>query len=217
MKSYRYALFDMDGVIVDTAKYHYEAWRRLAEGLGFEFTMADNERLKGVSRMRSLEILLEVGNVKNLPSDRLEELCRMKNSWYIDYISKVDKREILKGTVETLTLLRRNGIKIALATASKNSQIILERLELKDLFDAIIDGNLVERPKPDPEVFLKAAEALGGNPDECVVFEDAYAGIEAAKKAGMYAVGIGDNSNLIGADMVIPGLCETDQILQLFN
>ena len=217
MKGYRAALFDLDGVIVDTAKYHYQAWKRLAESLGFEFTLADNERLKGVSRIRSLEILLEIGNINNVNHSQKEELCNIKNNWYIEYISKMDNGELLRGAVETITFLRENGIKTALATASKNSDMILRRLRMEHSFNAVIDGNAVKNPKPDPEVFLRAAEALGVIPNECVVFEDSRAGIEAARKCGMYVVGIGDIVQLREADTVIPGLYATPKVVGLFG
>lgn len=217
MGVYKAALFDLDGVVVDTAKYHYQAWKRLAEGLGFEFTPADNERLKGVSRMRSLEILLEVGNIHNVDESRKEELCNIKNNWYIEYISKMEKGEILEGAVESIAMLRKGGIRTALVTASKNADMILERLELKELFDSVIDGNAVKYPKPDPEAFLIAAEKLRVLPYDCVVFEDATAGIEAAGRGGMFAVGIGDPKQLIMADTVIKGLNEIEKVLWLFN
>lgn len=217
MEVYKVALFDLDGVVVDTAKYHYLAWRRLAETMGFEFTQADNARLKGVSRMQSLEILLEIGGISGLDQSRKEELCKIKNAWYVEYISKMDKSEILEGAAEFIAYIRENGIKTALATASKNAEMILNKLGLKHLFDAVIDGNAVKYPKPNPEVFLKAAEALKAAPYDCVVFEDASAGVEAAKRGGMYAVGIGDPNQLADADTVIKGLHEAEKILWLFN
>jgi len=217
MKGYKAALFDLDGVIVDTAKYHYQSWKRLAESLGFEFTLGDNERLKGVSRMRSLEILLEIGNINNVNHSQKEEFCKIKNNWYIEYISKMDKSEVLKGTYETIAFLRKNGIKTALVSASKNADMILKKLELEHLFDVVIDGNGVENPKPNPEVFFKAAEALDVPPYDCVVFEDACAGIKAARRGGMYAIGIGNAVQLADADTVIQGLYEVDKISWLFN
>lgn len=205
----RAALFDLDGVIVDTAKYHYLAWRRLAAELGFEFTEADNERLKGVSRMRSLDILLEVGGFgpNTFSAQQKEEMAERKNGWYVEYISRMTPDEILPGALAFLTAVRADGVRTALGSASKNTGIILARLGIGGLFDAVVDGTMVSRTKPDPEVFLRCAELLGGNisPAECVVFEDAAAGIEAAVAAGMYSVGVGSPDILTGADLVIPG------------
>jgi beta-phosphoglucomutase len=199
------AIFDLDGVIVDTAKYHYMAWKRLAEELGFEFKESDNERLKGVSRMKSLEILLEAGDL-NFSNDVKLLLADKKNKWYVEYISNIDESELLKGAKEYLIKLKNSGVKIALGSASKNAPILLDRLKIKVLFDSIVDGNKVSRAKPDPEVFLTAARELGLKAEECVVFEDAEAGIEAARAAGMGIVGIGSKDILARADIVVPGL-----------
>jgi beta-phosphoglucomutase len=201
----RAAIFDLDGVIVDTAKYHYLAWKRLANELGFDFTEADNERLKGVSRVRSLEILLEIGNV-SIDEETRRQVAARKNEWYVDYIRHMDASEILPGAMEYLQMLRTKRVRIALGSASKNAPLILERLGLSMSFDAIVDGNKVSKAKPDPEVFLRAAEELNVPNHECVVFEDAEAGIEAAHRAGMTAVGIGKPSLLKDADIVIAGL-----------
>jgi beta-phosphoglucomutase len=201
------AIFDLDGVIVDTAKYHYLAWKRLANEQGFDFTEAENERLKGVSRVRSLEILLEIGGL-TLDDAAKAQMAAKKNDWYVDYISCMDESEILPGVVEYVTSIRAKGIKTAIGSASKNTPLILERLGITELFDAIVDGNKVSKAKPDPEVFLRAADELGILPINCVVFEDAEAGIEAALRAGMKAVGIGKSSNLKEAETVIPGLFE---------
>ncbi|MEJ5258524.1 MAG: beta-phosphoglucomutase [Fervidobacterium sp.] len=196
-------IFDLDGVIVDTAKYHYLAWKRLAKELGFEFTEKDNERLKGVSRMESLEILLSVGGIKIEDQKLKEQLSDKKNNWYVEYISQMTKDEILPGVEEFLRKLKNAGIKIAIGSASKNTMTILRRIELVDLFDSIIDGTKITKAKPDPEVFLKAAEELNVDPKDCCVFEDAVAGIEAAKRAGMKVIGVGDHEILKDADRVI--------------
>lgn len=200
-------LFDLDGVIVDTAKYHYIAWKALANELGFDFTEHDNERLKGVSRMASLEILLEIGG-KSLDEASKVAMATKKNDNYCEYINKMEPDEIMPGAKELLIELRKSGVKVALGSASKNALTILDRLELTSLFDAIIDGNKVANAKPDPEVFLKGAEALGLNPEECIVFEDAEAGVEAALAGGMKAVGIGSPEILSGANIVVAGLHE---------
>jgi beta-phosphoglucomutase len=209
MKDVKACIFDLDGVIVDTAKYHYLAWRRLAEMLGFEFTEKDNERLKGVSRMRSLEILLEVGG-KSASNEEMDTWARMKNEWYVEYITKMGKEEILPGVVSFLSQIREKGIKTALGSASKNADLILDRLELKSLFDVVVDGTKVSAAKPDPEVFITGAQMLGIAPEDCVVFEDAEAGIEAAKAGNMFAVGIGNQEMLKDADVVVEGLSVLD-------
>jgi beta-phosphoglucomutase len=203
------SIFDLDGVIVDTAKYHFLAWKRLADELGIEFTETDNERLKGVSRMASLEIILELGN-KHLPVREKEELASVKNRWYVEYISKMTPEEILPGTLDFINELRSNKIKIALGSASKNTPMILERVGMKQYFEAVADGNIVHKAKPDPEVFLKAAEMTGTEPARCVVFEDAVAGVEAALRAGMTCVGIGSMDILGSAHMIVKGLYEMD-------
>ncbi len=205
IKEMRAAIFDLDGVIVDTAKYHYLAWKRLAQELGFDFTETDNERLKGVSRVRSLEILLEIGGL-SFNDEAKAQMAAKKNSWYVEYITQMDASEILPGAAEYLRLVRGRGVKTALGSASKNAPLILERLGIAPLFDAVIDGNSVSKAKPDPEVFLRGAEALGIPPASCVVFEDAEAGVEAALRAGMGVVGIGKPAVLKAADVVIGGL-----------
>lgn len=203
------ALFDLDGVIVDTAKYHYIAWRQLAQSLGFDFTELDNERLKGVSRMASLDILLEIGGMQErFSNDEKQRMATEKNDRYVSLIRQMRPNEILPGTEAFLTALRHNDIKVALGSASKNAMLILDNLRLTPLFDAIIDGTKVSKAKPDPEVFLKGAEALGLRPEECVVFEDAVAGIEAARAGGMKCVGIGSPDVLTKADIIIDGLHE---------
>ena len=197
-------IFDLDGVIVDTAKYHYLAWRRLANELGFEFSIEHNERLKGVSRMTSLDILLEVGGL-TFPLAEKEVMAARKNEWYLEYIVKMTPEEILPGVITFLDMLHEAGILIALGSASKNAMLILERVQLQAHFDAVIDGNKALKAKPDPEVFFLAASELKQNPTQCVVFEDAAAGIEAAKAAGMRCIGIGSPEVLGRADKVVPG------------
>ncbi|WP_059050475.1 beta-phosphoglucomutase [Paenibacillus senegalimassiliensis] len=198
-------LFDLDGVLVDTAKYHFLAWKRLAAELGFTFTEQDNEKLKGVSRMASLDILLKVGGIE-LNGTQKQELAERKNEWYVEYISQMDASEILPGALAFLQQCRENGLKTALGSASKNAPMILRNTGLTPYFDAIIDGTHTSQAKPDPEVFLLGARELGVNPENCVVFEDAEAGIEAAKRAGMRCVGIGTPETLGAAGLVIPSL-----------
>lgn len=197
-------IFDLDGVLVDTAKYHYLAWKKLAGELGFSFTEEQNEALKGVSRMRSLELLLEAGGLSGAFSkEEMEKLADRKNAVYVEYISKIEKSELFDGVEELFGRMRQKGIKIALGSASKNAGLILNRLDIRKYFDAVIDGTLVKKPKPDPEVFLLAAEALGLPSEQCVVFEDSAAGLEAAGRAGMKTVGIGDPRRLSQADVVL--------------
>lgn len=197
-------IFDLDGVVVDTAKYHYIAWKSLANELGFDFTEEDNERLKGVSRMTSLDILLEIGGVELDEQTKLE-LADKKNQNYLEYILKMTPEEILPGVKDFFNELKANGIKIALGSASKNAMTILNQLELTDYFDAVVDGTHVSNAKPDPEVFLKGAELLGVSPSECIVFEDAEAGVEAAINGKMKCVGIGSPDVLGKANIVVPG------------
>lgn len=200
----RGCIFDLDGVVVDTARYHYLAWKRLAEGLGFVFTEENNERLKGVSRMASLEILLEVGNM-SLPDEEKEVLAAQKNSWYLDYIRTMTPADVLPGVLGFIQSVRTSGIRIGLGTASRNARLILEQIGLESAFDTVVDGNRVRRAKPDPEVFLIAASDLGLQPEQCLVFEDAIAGIEAAHNGGMRCIGVGNPDILHQADRVIPG------------
>jgi beta-phosphoglucomutase len=205
MSSIKACIFDLDGVIVDTAVYHFKAWKRLADELGINFTEHDNERLKGVSRVRSLEIILELGGVTKTEAEQ-QELATRKNTWYVEMINRMTPAEILPGAKEFLEACRAAGIKTALGSASKNSGTILDKINMAHLFDAIVDGNHVSKAKPDPEVFLKGAEALGVIPAECVVFEDAIAGVEAAINGGMKVVGIGSPDVLREANLVVSGL-----------
>ncbi|WP_027077100.1 beta-phosphoglucomutase [Maribacter antarcticus] len=191
-------IFDLDGVIVDTAKYHYLAWRKLANELGFDFTHDQNELFKGVSRKRCLEILLNIGDV-TATHEQFDRWMIDKNVDYLEYIENMDASEILPDVPRVLKYLKERDMPIALGSASKNARPILEKVGLLHYFDAIVDGNNVTKAKPDPEVFLIAAKNLGVNPLDGVVFEDAVAGIQAANAAGMISVGIGDNQILFEA------------------
>lgn len=188
-------IFDLDGVIVDTAKYHYLAWKKLANELGFEFTKEQNEMFKGVSRKRCLEILLEIGNV-TASQEQFDAWMVDKNVDYLAYIENMDESEVLPDVPRVLNFLKDNHIPIALGSASKNARPILEKVKLLPFFDSIVDGNNVTKAKPDPEVFLIAAENLGVPYNKCVVFEDAVAGIQAANAAHMISIGIGDQKVL---------------------
>jgi beta-phosphoglucomutase len=207
MSTIKACIFDLDGVIVDTAVYHYKAWKRLANELGFDFSEEDNEKLKGVSRTRSLELILLWGGVTKTDAEK-EELATRKNNWYVEMISHMTPDEVLPGAKEFLQLCIDAGIKTALGSASKNSLTILEKTGIVHFFNAVIDGNKVSKPKPDPEVFLKGAEELDVAPVNCVVFEDAIAGVEAAIAGGMKVVGIGSPQVLGKANLVVKGLNE---------
>ncbi|MBT8182014.1 MAG: beta-phosphoglucomutase [Eudoraea sp.] len=202
-------IFDLDGVIVDTAKYHYLAWKNLADELGVDFTEEDNENFKGVSRKRCLELLLEMGNI-SVSKEQFDTWLEEKNEDYLKYISKMDESEILPDVTKILGYLKNKGIPMALGSASKNAVSILEKVELMPYFEAIVDGTQVTKAKPDPEVFLIAAKRIGVEPANCVVFEDALAGIEAANIAGMESIGIGDIKVLSDADHGFKNFTEID-------
>lgn len=195
-------IFDLDGVLVDTAQYHFLAWSRLARELGIEFTEADNERLKGVSRMRSLEIILELGGV-SLSETEKADLADKKNSWFVEYLGQMVPEEIFPGVKSLLKRLREMGIKVAVASSSKNAETVLGLLHIQDAFDTVVDGTMVKNAKPDPEIFLLAARNLEVDPAECIVFEDAAAGVEAALAAGMKCIGVGSPTQLGHANRVI--------------
>jgi beta-phosphoglucomutase len=215
MKKYQAAIFDLDGVIVDTAKYHFLAWRRIAKELGLGLTQSDNEKLKGVSRGQSLDIILATGGI-TLSDAKKQVLLQQKNSWYVQYLQNMKQDELLPGAISLLQALQKRKIKTALGSASKNARLVLEKLNIVPYFDEIVDGNSVAYSKPNPEVFLRAAQQVGADAMDCVVFEDSQAGISAAKKAGMYAVGIGSTLNLTGTDLLIAGLDQFD-INKLFE
>ncbi|RZW55482.1 MAG: beta-phosphoglucomutase [Flavobacteriaceae bacterium] len=184
-------IFDLDGVIVDTAKYHFLAWKNLANSIGVDFSPEQNEQLKGVSRVRSLEKILEWGNI-TLKEQEFQDLMHKKNDEYLSYIESMNQEEILPDVPKILQYLIKNDQPVALGSASKNARKILEKVTLLDKFDAIVDGNDVSKAKPDPEVFLNAAKKLKVKPKKCIVFEDSVAGIQAANVAKMVSIGIGD-------------------------
>lgn len=204
---FKACLFDLDGVIVDTAVYHYKAWKQLANELGFDFTEEQNEHLKGINRIKSLQLILGWGGLQKSDAE-IQTLATRKNGWYVEMINSMKPDEILPGSRELLVALQAAGIKIALGSASKNSSIILNKTGLADLFDAIVDGNVVSASKPDPQVFLKGAELLNVAPADCIVFEDAVSGVQAGKAGGMKVVGIGNKDVLKYADLVVSGLDE---------
>ena len=200
-------IFDLDGVIVDTAKYHYLAWKQLANDLGFDFTKAQNEHLKGVSRVKSLEKILEIGNI-TISDDEFTKQMTKKNIDYLNHIGKMDENEILPDVPKILNYLIDKKQPISLGSASKNARTILEKVNLLNKFDAIVDGNDVVKGKPNPEVFLKAAKLLNIKPENCIVFEDAVAGIQAANSANMISIGIGEKNVLHEADYVFNDFTE---------
>jgi len=191
------------------------AWKRLARELGFDFSEADNERLKGVSRMDSLEILLEVGGIIQLDEQEKQAMADRKNKWYVDYVSQMTPDDILPGVLVFLYSIKAAGIKMAIGSASKNAGMTLERTGLISFFDAIIDGNKISKAKPDPQVFLMGAQELGVPPSQCIVFEDAAAGIEAAINAGMKSIGVGKPSVLRRATIAMR--CLEDMTWQILN
>jgi beta-phosphoglucomutase len=202
-------IFDLDGVIVDTAKYHYLAWQKIAHQLGIEFTPEHNEELKGVSRVRSLDLILALGNMEASQEDKNKWLVQ-KNEDYLSYLVNMDESEILPGVLPVLIYLKENNQKIVLGSASKNAKPILEKAKIIDYFDAIVDGNDVSNAKPDPEVFIQGAKKVNFSNEQCIVFEDSVAGIQAANIAGMTSVGIGEETILHEAQFVFPDFTHID-------
>ena len=200
-------IFDLDGVIVDTAKYHFLAWRKLANSVGVDFSEEQNEQLKGVSRVRSLEKILAWGGIE-LSEDKFMELMAKKNDDYLGYVNSMDDSEILPDVPKILDYLTAKGYPIALGSASKNARTILQKVNLYESFDSIVDGTNVTKAKPDPEVFLNAAESLSIPASDCVVFEDSVAGVQAANIANMMSIGIGDPEVLGEADYVFKDFTE---------
>ena len=218
MLNIKACIFDLDGVIVDTAKYHFVAWRRLANELGIDFTEKENEQLKGVSRKTSLELILKWGGL-SIKEEEKEALTDRKNDWYLEHIEKMGPEEILPGITLFLESLKSKGIKIGLGSASKNAPLILKQVKLIDYFETIIDGTQVINGKPHPEVFLKGAAALKVLPNQCIVFEDAEKGVEAALEGGMIAVGVGEEEILGHAHYVVPNFknIQYEVLLEILN
>lgn len=207
MNKQRGIIFDLDGVIVDTAKFHFLAWRKLANDLGFDITLEQNEELKGVSRAHSLEQILNWGNL-TVSKDDFERLMTNKNEDYLARISHMSEEDLLPGVKKILDYLTEQEIPYTLGSASKNARPILKSLNIYDRFAAIVDGNDVSKAKPDPEVFLMASEKIGLQPENCIVFEDSVAGVLAANRANMTSIGIGDEKNLGGADHIFSDFTE---------
>jgi beta-phosphoglucomutase len=197
-------IFDLDGVLTDTAEYHYRAWKRLADEERLPFTREDNEHLRGVARRESLMLLLK-GRARP-PEEKIQEMMVRKNGYYLEFIKEISPRDLLLGAKELLEEIHAAGLKTALGSASKNAGEVVDRLQIRSLLDAISDGYSVERQKPAPDLFLHAAAQLGLPPPECAVVEDAAAGIEAAKAGGFRSVGLGPRERVGDADAVFPSL-----------
>lgn len=213
---YNAVIFDLDGVITDTAKYHYLGWKRLADELGVYFDEQINERLRGVSRMGSLEIVLERSD-EAYAEDEKQEMAARKNEYYKEMLRELTPEDVLAGTHELLAALGERDVRTALASASRNAPFVLQRLELTDAFDYVADAGEIANPKPHPEMFLVCAEHLGVAPGECIGVEDAAAGVESIHRAGMFAVGIGNPETVREADVLLTDLTEYDQILKLID
>ncbi|WP_400262431.1 beta-phosphoglucomutase [Sphingobacterium sp. SG20118] len=183
-------IFDLDGVLVDTAVFHFQAWKRLAQEFDFDFTEIQNEQLKGVSRIDSLEKILNWAHVVASENQKIA-WAALKNRWYLEFVAQMKEDDILPGSIALLHWLKQHGFLIALGSASKNAPLILEKTGMFCFFDALVDGNSVTLSKPHPEVFLQAAGQLKLKPSECLVFEDAQAGVDAAVTAGMKVIGVG--------------------------
>jgi len=196
-------IFDLDGVLTDTAEYHYRAWKRLADELGMPFTREENEALRGIPRRESLLMLLKG---REYPETQLQEFMERKNSYYLEFIREISPADVLPGARELLEEIRATGLKSALGSASKNAQEVIERLGIATLLDAVSDGNSVQRQKPAPDLFLHAAEQLGYLPGECVVVEDSAAGIDAALEGGFWVLGLGPQTRVAKAHRILPSL-----------
>ena len=196
-------IFDLDGVITDTAEYHFRGWERLADEEGLSFTREDNEHLRGIPRRESLMLILKD---RMYPEEKIQEMMERKNSYYLEFIKDISPRDLLPGAKEILEEIRSAGLKNALGSASKNASEVIERLGIRSLFDAISDGHSVERQKPAPDLFLHAAQQLSLSPAECVIVEDAAAGIEAARAGGFRSVGLGPAERVGKADAIFPSL-----------
>ena len=205
----RYAgvIFDLDGVITDTAEYHYRGWKRLADEEGLPFDREFNEQLRGVSRVESLKLILRDREVE---PDVFDEMTERKNNYYIEFLEQVTPEDLLAGARDLVVTCKERGLKVAIGSSSKNAKTVLQQLEMTDMFDAVTDGHSVERAKPAPDLFLHAAEQLGLPPESCIVLEDAAAGVEAAQAAGMLAVGVGPAERLSHADIRFDTVAEVD-------
>ena len=201
-------IFDLDGVIVHTDEYHYRAWKQLAERLGLAFDEKKNNRLRGVSRRESLDIVLEGSELTALSEAEKTALCDEKNASYVAFLQTMGPEALAAEVRDALNVLRERGYKLAIGSSSRNAGLILDKIGLGDFFDAICDGNDISHSKPDPEVFLKAAAFLGVPAADCVVVEDALAGVEAARRAGMKVIAMGDAGGCGAGDVNVEGFGE---------
>jgi beta-phosphoglucomutase len=202
-KNLKAVIFDLDGVITDTAEYHFQAWKALGEEVGVPFTREFNEELKGVSRMDSLEKILALGEKQNdYTQEEKETMAARKNKHYVRLIEGISPSDILPGIKDLINTIKANGLKLGLASVSKNAFSVMDKLELTDQFDVIVNAVKIKKGKPNPEIFLTAAEMLGVEPNECLGIEDAAAGVDSIKGAGMFAVGIGNEETLKKADLI---------------
>ena len=208
MADIKACIFDMDGVLVSTEIYHFKAWKRLAETLGFSIDEKFNENLKGVSRTVCLDLILKHGGIEKTQAEK-DKLAAQKNTWFLEYVqNEITPANLYEGVIDFLTILKAEGYRTAIGSASKNAPLLIEKLGINSFFDAVVDGNMITKAKPNPEVFLKGAELVGVAPKLCVVFEDAKSGVEAAKNGGMYCIGVGSPQTLSQADFCISSFNE---------
>ncbi len=209
-------IFDLDGVLTDTSEFHYRAWQRLANEEGLPFNRRDNEALRGIGRRESLEVLLKG---KYIDEGTAQAWMDRKNRYYVEQVEQMTNADLLPGALDLLKQLRRDGIKVCVASASKNAPLVIDRLNLRPYIDVLVDGSKVSHSKPAPDLFLYAADRLGVDSEECVVVEDAAAGIEAALAAGMRSLGIGPSERVGDADLVLPDLANArgEEILTFFD
>lgn len=211
-------IFDLDGVIVDTSRYHFLAWKRLMKSLGSDLSEEENSSLRGVPRDESLRLLLRMKDM-SVTSEEFERLLELKNAWYREYLVLLNDGDIIEGALELLRQLRGRGLRLGLASSSKNAREVIGRLGIEACFDAIVDGNMISRAKPHPQIFLLCAGMLDAAPGECAVFEDAASGIDAARSAGMLSVGVEAENILEKADLKVKSLQELDleKLSECFN
>ncbi|MCQ2606960.1 MAG: beta-phosphoglucomutase [Bacteroidales bacterium] len=208
MAEIKACIFDMDGVLVSTEIYHFKAWQRLTETLGFTIDEKFNENLKGVSRSVCIDLILKHGGLQKTQEEK-DALAAQKNKWFLEYVqTEITPKNVYPGVINFLESIRKAGYKTAIGSASKNAPLLVEKLGIQSYFDAIVDGNMITKAKPNPEVFLKGAELIGVKPENCVVFEDAISGVEAAKNGGMYCVGVGSPQTLTKANFCINSFTE---------
>lgn len=207
LTSMKAVIFDLDGVVVYTDKYHYQAWKQLAVEQGWKFDESLNDQLRGVSRMASLQVILDHNGI-DITEDEKERLATEKNEYYKQLLESIDGSAVVSGSLEFIRALRAEGLLIGLGSSSRNAQMVLDRLEITELFDAVVTGHDISRSKPDPQIFLMGAEKLGVKPAECAVFEDASSGVAAALAGGMYAVGFGPSEGLENAHIQITSYSE---------